>query len=256
MKLYGGSNIYQCSNYLLLLLIIFPLSLNAQQSSKDTIMVATHIFPPMVYIENEQFKGKNVEVMRLLAKRMNKNVEFIYCPFARCLLMTYQGQADMMVGIYKTDERQVNLDYVDQPFSSMSTPVRFYLANDSSILLNDYDDLKELSIGVLRGASYFPRFDQDTTLNKVEMTTHKQLIDMLLKRRIDTFLGREISIKTRMPSDIYNNEFKLAPYIYSKKLDSYIVISKKSPLINELPEFKQAYRLMFESGEVSEILNK
>jgi polar amino acid transport system substrate-binding protein len=92
-----------------------------------------HIEPPLVYIENEQFKGENIDVMRLLAKRMNKKIEFIYCPFARCLLMTYQGQVDMLVAINKIDERLIFLNYLDQPCSSIMTPVRFYLTKHSSI---------------------------------------------------------------------------------------------------------------------------
>ena len=66
-------------------------------------------------------------------------------------------------------------------------PLRFYVNTENAITIDTYKDLKDLSVGVLRGGSYFERFDQDKKLIKIEMTTHEQLVNMLRKKRIDTF---------------------------------------------------------------------
>ena len=216
---------------LLILLKVSALSLffnYVHANENDTIVIATHIEPPLVYIKNGEFSGTNVAVAKRLAAAIGKKATFIYCPFARCLSMTKDGKADMMVAINKTPKRQEYLDYLTQPFSSKITPVRFYIKKGRQININQYEDLQGLNIGVLRGATYFPRFDNDQLLNKVEITTHRQLIEMLLKNRIDTFLGRELSIKKQVSEDIYNVQLAVTPYIYNKKNDSYIAISKKS----------------------------
>lgn len=35
--------------------------------------------------------------------------------------------------------------------------------------LNNYDDLKTMRIGVVNGYAYFPRFDKDTQLDKIQV---------------------------------------------------------------------------------------
>lgn len=240
----------------LLTLVGFSFSASGSVSSKDHIVIAAHVVPPLIYIENDEFKGGNVEVARLLAKRMNKTVEFTACPFARCLAMTKAGKTDMMIAVNKTEEREAFFSYLTQPFRTEIIPVRFYLSKDSPLVIENYDDLKQLSIGVLTGATYFERFDKDFTLNKTQVTSHTQLIKMLLSKRLETFIGGELSFKNRVDKEVYENEMKMAPYIYNKTNGSYIVISKKSPLNEEVSQFSQALDELIANGDIHAVLDK
>lgn len=222
----------------------------------DNILIATHLEPPFVYLEGETFLGSNVEIAKLLAARMNKTIEFIYCPFARCLAMTREGKADMMLTVLKNEERKGFLSYLEQPVHSLVSPVRFYLKKDNHLTIESYEDLDKLSVGVLRGATYFERFDEDEALTKVAIKSHAGLIEMLLKNRIDTFLGKESSIEVVAEDDVYENEIKMAPYIYNKKSDFYIAISKKSPLNKEVAEFSKALKQLMANGDIDNILAK
>lgn len=221
----------------------------------DTIIIATHIEPPLVYIKDGVFAGPNVEVAKVLMDAAGKKATFIYCPFARCLTMTKDGKADMMIAINKTMEREKYLDYLAQPFSSKITPVRFYVKQGSILKIDNYEDLQGLNIGVLRGATYFPRFDNDNQLNKVDITTHKQLIEMLLKNRIDTFLGRELSIKSRVDEDVYNTELVVTPYIYNKTNDSYIVVSKKSAAKIDVKQLSKILDSLLADGTIDKLID-
>lgn len=229
---------------------------NESAFKRKSIILATHIEPPLAYLEGSILKGANIEVARLLARKLNLSLRFIQCPFARCLSLLKKGQADMMVGIKKTNKREIYLDYLNQPYTSRITPVRFYLRADSHLAITNYADLANKSIGVIRGATYFDRFDSDTSLNKIEVTTHKQLIDMFLKERFDTFLGREISIEQHVSPAIYNSKMKLSPYVYKKKNDSYIVISKQSSLDTLTQELSKTLDNVIASGEVDKIIRK
>lgn len=225
-------------------------------SPKKNIVIANHIIPPLFYVDNGVYRGSNVEISQLLARRMNKTVEYIECPFVRCLAMIQQGKADMMISINKIADRERYLSYLSQPYQTKITPVRLYLSKDSTLSINHYEDLKNLTIGVLRGGTYFPRFDQDQTLNKFETSSHTQLIEMLLKKRIDAFLGNEITTKSRVDETTYKNEMKTAPYLYNNKSDSYIVISKNSPLHSELDEFSSVLNSLLDDGEIEKVLNR
>ena len=69
---------------------------------------------------------------------------------------------------------------------------------------------KDLRIGLLRGAAYFDQLDNDATLIKVKVSTIEQLIGMLLKGRIDTFLGREESINPIIERIRFKHKLKVS----------------------------------------------
>ncbi|WP_111979461.1 substrate-binding periplasmic protein [Algibacillus agarilyticus] len=227
-----------------------------QFKSSNTITVATHIEPPLINIENGMFVGQNADIARLLAQSINKKISFIKCPFARCLAMAEKGQADMMIAIRKTAERETYLDFLSQPFSSHILPVRFYVRKNSKLDINQYDHLLGLKIGMLRGATFFERFDQDHTLQKITLPNHNLLVSMLIKGRIDTFLGREVSIEARTDKETYQNEMKMAPYIYQKKVDAYIAVSKKSPLRKQVPALSKNLITLLNNGAIEKLLIK
>ena len=236
------------------MLFLFSLNVLAENNDQNTLIVATHIEPPLVNIINGTFTGQNVEVAKMLANAIGKKVTFLYCPFARCLNMTRDGKADMMIAINKTVKREKFLDYLDQPFSSKITPVRFYIKSERKLTINNYDDLQGLTIGVLRGATYFKRFDNDPHINKVEITTHRQLIDMLLKGRIDSFLGRELSIRNRVDERTYTNKMRMAPYTYNKRNDYYIAISKKSSDKLNIKQLSHSLDNLISDGSINAVL--
>lgn len=226
-----------------------------QAKVNETIIIASHVNPPSVYINDGKFTGYNVDIANMLVSRLNKKPAFVYCPFARCLSMLKDGQADMMIAINKTPERQIYIDYLEQPFLSIHTPVKFYSSKHKNINIEKYEDLKGLNIGVLRGASYFKRFDNDASLNKVYISTHRQLINLLVKGRIDTFLGREISIRHQVSKQIYQEELKEMSYIYSKANDFYIGMSKKSIFNEQVDELSKMLDELLESGAIDTLDN-
>ena len=73
-------------------------------------------------------------------------------------------------------------------------PNVFYLRAKADFDIKHYRDLLGKSIGVNRDSSYFIRFDNDTDLRKAVLSEESKLIELLIKRRIDTFIGTASSI--------------------------------------------------------------
>ncbi|MDO6444629.1 transporter substrate-binding domain-containing protein [Colwellia sp. 1_MG-2023] len=228
---------------------------SASAENKETLLVATNIEPPYSYFVDNKYTGINVKIITLLAEKLNLQVKFLHCPFARCLSFLEMGQADAIIGLRKTAERSKFLTYLDQPFSTQTFPLQFYIRQDSDLNITNYSDLANLRIGTLRAATYFDRFDHDNTLNKVEVVNYNQLLQMLLKDRIDTFLEREESVKPWIDNAEYKQKIKLADYLYNRSVDSYIAFSKKSPFSQEVALFSQMQKQLLDSGEIQAIRN-
>lgn len=238
------------------LFYLFFISFKITAQPQDTIIVAMHIEPPFSNIVDGVFIGENIDIANALAAKLNKKVSFVYCPPARCFALLKNGQADMMIAIRKTDTRKQFLKYLEPPIKMQKLPLQFYIHADNKIELKSYEDLHSLNIGVLRGASYFDQFDQDPQLTKIPLTNYKQLVDMLLKGRIDTFLEREETITPWVDQDIYNTRIKIAKFAYDKTVGSYIAVSKKSVLANEIKQLSQAVKDLSDKGELQAIINK
>lgn len=240
------------SCYLLFLFI----SMKAATQPLPIIKVAMYIEPPFSDIVDGVFVGENIDIANALAKKIAKTAKFIYCPPARCFAFLQNGQADMMIAIRKTQYRAQFLNYLEPPIKIQHLPLQFYMRADSDFTLNDYQDLLALRVGVLRGASYFDKFDYDTQLTKVPLINYQQLVDMLLKGRIDTFLEREETITPWVDQGVYKTKIKLATFAYNKTVSSYIVVSKKSPLRDDIAHLSTALKSLSDNGEIQAIIDK
>jgi len=239
-----------------LIILYFLFSSLALAEQKNTIVIATFIEPPMVDFVNGKYVGKNIEIIRLLANTLSKKLKFLKCPVARCLAMIKQGQADMIVAIRKTPAREKYIGYLNRPFVIQHFPLRFYLPFDSKLQIKSVQDLNNLSIGVLRGSSYFDEFDHNNKLKKIAVTNQGQLIKMLLSKRIDTFLEREETIIPLVDKETYKTKLKFAQYQYDKSVNSYIGISKKSPFHEDINMISYKLAELLDSGAIDAIMNQ
>lgn len=204
--------------------------------ANENLKVASIVEPPFSRIENDTLVGFNVDVAEMLASSINLKPVIIQCPFARCLTMLEQGSADLMINLKKLPEREKNLIFIEPPLFVQDQPIRFYTLSNNNININKLTDLLPLVVGTIRGAAYFPEFDNNTKIRKVDFTTREQLVNMLLKGRIDTFLEREESIEPLISSQEYKDKMTIESYQYNKPVGSYIAISRNSSISKKAHE--------------------
>jgi len=221
-----------------------------------TIIIAMYIEPPFSEIVDGEFVGENIDITNALVAKLGYKAKFVYCPVARCFSLIESGQADMIIAVRKTARREQFLHFIEPPIKIQKSPLMFYTLADKKIALNHYNDLLPLKVGVIRGASYFDQFDHDTQITKVPLSSHQQLIDMLLKGRIDTFLEREESIIPLVDQNIYSTDINLAKFSYDKGVGSYVAVAKKSSLTNEIVDLSKALQHLSHSGELALLLHR
>lgn len=235
--------------------IIFTIiSFYSDSRSNNELVIASYIEPPFVALKNHRLIGSNIEVTKLLAKSINLKAVFVRCPFARCLSMVESGKADMIFGLRKTPEREQALVFLTPPLMVQHYPLRFFTLATRKLTINKLEDLHPLAIGVLRGATYFDAFDNNNSLHKIDVTSRKQLVNMLLKNRIDTFVEREESIKPLLSAKDYQQKIKLADYQYDKAEESYIAISRKTAILQYEKQLKKTLAQLTADGTIKKIM--
>lgn len=91
-----------------------------QDDSKDQLVVATNAeFEPFEYKEGNQFYGIDMEIAKLLADKLNKELVIVDMAFDAVLLSVQQQKADIgMAGLTVTDERAKQVDFSDSYYSA------------------------------------------------------------------------------------------------------------------------------------------
>ncbi|MCH8497290.1 MAG: transporter substrate-binding domain-containing protein [Marinobacter sp.] len=197
------------------------------------VVVGINHAPPYRIISETGVSGFYVEIFNEIATRAGWRVSYREAPFRRILMMAEQDEIDVMLGPLPTTERR---DYMDFSIAAFPPERRIFLYLNETSRVRQYEDLASKRIGVLRGSTYFPTFDEDPALNKVEATSYDNLLTMLEYGRIDLVIAPEmVGIYTAQRNKI---PVRVAPFFVPGET-SYIGIALGSPLMEERAVIQQ-----------------
>lgn len=213
------------------------------------IRVGFSHWPPMKIVTPNDFNGIDAELLRLLSRRLNVQLEFVTTPWKRAQVMLAKGEVDLLTSIGKTAERMEFAAYVDPPYHNEY--ILFYMRKNGEEI-SEYQDISAKTIGILRGSSYFEKFDRDESLNKITLDSEEQLLKMLLSKRLDCFVGFETPIDYAIAVSGLQNTFQKSTY---RHLSSgfHLALSKKSSHLDLLPQLSRELTKVIDNGEIHAI---
>jgi polar amino acid transport system substrate-binding protein len=187
----------------LLLLSLFWASFTQAQSKVLVACIDDH--PPYQYLGAKPH-GTHISALEVLADLLDKELTFVQSPnFARCVAMLKNGDVDVIAGLNPSAQRRKFALYA--PFKPADS---LKVISKEGIIINTYNDLKGKIIGVSRGSSYFPRFDNDDTLDKISVQNDRIAFSLLLKDRIDLIMLSPEALETHY-EEINNTKLKVSP---------------------------------------------
>lgn len=91
-----------------------------QDNSKDQLVVATNAeFAPFEYKDGDKFYGIDMEIAKLLADKLGKELVIVDMAFDAVLLSVQQQKADIgMAGLTVTEERAKQVDFSDPYYNA------------------------------------------------------------------------------------------------------------------------------------------
>ncbi|WP_299916817.1 ABC transporter substrate-binding protein [uncultured Roseobacter sp.] len=130
-------------------------------------------------------QGISIDVTRAVLTRAGYIVETAILPWSRVVSGAKAGDYDVVTSLFLDPEMQVSLSYSDAFFK---TQVKFVRKNGSDIMYRGLNSLQPYTIAVGTGFLYEPEFDGADHLNKFEVTTTLQGIQMVAAGRVDLTL--------------------------------------------------------------------
>jgi polar amino acid transport system substrate-binding protein len=146
-------------------------------STSDSMRACIDDYPPYQYLASPPH-GIYMTALTKLAQTLSKKVQFIEAPnFARCVRLLRNGDVDVIAGFNKNTDREAFAFYA--PYRREENHVIISNKNNN---ITHYKSLQGKIIGVPRGTTYFKKFNEDTSLNKIPIKNIKIGIKLILKK--------------------------------------------------------------------------
>lgn len=229
-----------------LIVCLIPLIGSAQDGR--IVTVGVNHAPPYRVVTNHEVTGLYVDIFNEIADRAGWKVSYVEAPFRRVLLMMEEGKIDIMLGPLRSEERERVMVFV-APVYPPERKLFFYRRDEHRI--THYDDLRGKKIGVLSGAKYFERFDNDEDLVREPIAHYENLMKMLEKDRVDVVLAPELV--GRYTVNQLGVSVSVSPYQVPGE-HSYIAISRASPLIDDQGEINRVFEQMRAEGTYDKLV--
>ncbi len=204
---------------------VYAQTLKTEQPKSIIFAVQPH---DALRIRNE---NHNENIVIKLAKELNTTIEIYECPWVRCVKAIESGEADVIDDLFFSHDRALYTHFLNPSFETQSSGYRFYADNSNTKLIKEWNDLKGLRIGFLRGYKHYPKFDDSTELNKIDIISLDVVINLILKDRLDVFISPPSFNEKSFEAIDLNNKVSRQPYSHIEPTPLYIGLSKKSPWI-------------------------
>lgn len=138
---------------------IFALLCTVPVAARDLLVIGSHFERVYERGQEGEIVGLGPEIVRLIAQRLGHRVIFELYPWSRAQALVAQGKADILVGPYKTFERQQLMAFSKLPF--YQDQMVFYVRKGTGTEWNgDYATLADKRIAIVNGWAYGAAFDR------------------------------------------------------------------------------------------------
>lgn len=218
---------------------------------KPILHVAFNPWQPFRMLEAGSFAGIDIDLLNQLAQEHQIKIQYVQCPWMRCLLMMQTGELDLISGIAWRPERAEYIQYIQPAFYSCAT--RFYVRKGDANRLQQESDLEKLRIGMVRGSAYYADFDNNTKLDKYAVTQEATLLPLLAAKRIDAYIGTDCQADYELSLSRWHDDFVKAPFKPKDNTLLFLGLSKQSPWLNEAAALGQSLQQVLNNGFVTQV---
>lgn len=159
--------------------------------AREWLVVGTTF--PQVYEQSADgsFTGLAPSVLRHLAAELGDELRFELYPWTRAQRMVELGEADILVGPYRTAEREARFAFAAEPF--YQDRIVFYSRRDQASTWNgDYASLHGKRVAVVRGWIYGSQFEEARArLQPITVESVRNGLRMLHAGRIDLLASNQ-----------------------------------------------------------------
>lgn len=188
------------------------------------------------------------EISKALARETGLEFRMQLTPYARMWRDLKSGDCDLAYGIRSSD-RDDYVRYAGHLFSFETLVI-----GRPGIRLRDYEDLRELHVGLLQDVRLNPKFDHDGRINKHEFRDYETMIEMLLAGRLDAVAGNGVSLHYLLRKK--QQPYQHWPRLTLQQTEVWAQLSRRSPRQADAEKINAAVDKLRRQGYFDDLLNR
>lgn len=231
-------------------------STRLQAGSSYVVRVGVTHYPPWMKNKSGAVGGYDFEMLQIMFKQLGLEAEYVPMVFSDILSGLRNGDLDIATSLLFREDRNEYIRFISPPYRTKSV-INFYSRIDSGITVRKYIDIAGMRVAVAKGARYFPIFDLDDRMVKVEYHSQKEAFKALAEKEVD------LAVCAASSGDHYLRELGAENYIQScsfsyapRFMPVYIGVSRKSPLSERAEELGGVLHSMQDGGLLEKIAGK
>ena len=227
----------------------------SQTKPVEILFVGTS-FPVILQQNNdEQIYGLAPDIISRIMTSLNIPYKIIIVPWKRAQTMMENGQADVIIGPYKTAEREALFDFSTYPFY-MDKMVLYTHSTNPINWTGDLSKLQGKNLGVPLGWTGGENYESLRHLIHIyDVPGLQNGLQMVVKRRIEFVLANLRNAEFIIRQEGIADDLQLLlPEIQST--NGYFGFSKTTPIHSFRLQFSQELAKLFELGEIARMNHK
>ncbi len=222
--------------------------------AREVLAVGSESYGIFEAAENGVYKGLGPDLLRAIAERMGDQVSFVAYPWARAQMKVEKGQADILIGAYRSVERERRFIFTSLPFYQDS--MVFYQTSNSTSWSGDYTALKSKKIAYILGWAYGSAFEK--AKNKLQAMSVKDLeegLERLTKGQIDLLGSNRRNVEKWLNRQRSQPNLKaIEPHIAVQQ--GYFAFPKTAHAASYQERFDEAFLEIIKNGTLEQLARK
>lgn len=231
---------------------IFTLLFFLPAAARDLLVIGTHFERVYERGQEGEIVGLGPEIVRIIAERLGHHAIFELYPWARAQALVAQGKADILVGPYKTFERQQLMAFSRLPF--YQDQMVFYVRKGTMDDWNgDYASLSEQHIAIVNGWTYGAAFDKARPQLRLDVVNSVDSgLKMLAAQHAQMFASNRRNTEPVLGRLGLSGQLSMLPRVIEVE-DGYFAFAKRSASEALRKEFDAELQRMVDSGELKRL---
>lgn len=228
-------------------IILIPWTISAEK-----LTIVTNLWYPY-FDAGLKNNGLSAEILSAAMEGRGYELEFKEIPWSRAEEGVKTGSYDVLLNVWKTDERLMHFLYSD---AYINNRLVFLKKKSDTFEFEDLHSLRGKKIGTIRGYYYDEEFMKADNLHLVPANDSLQNIQKLDAGRIDIFIEDEAVIKNILKKEFPQGKTSLA---FCKKTfmekELYLAINLKNEKASAfIKSFNEGLKEIKENGKYKKIL--
>ncbi|MEO5332212.1 MAG: PAS domain S-box protein [Magnetococcus sp. YQC-5] len=212
--------------------------------------------PPEMIVDGQFLGGPLKDILEEAVTQLGYQLHWRVKLFPESLEAMKNGSVDLVPRVIRTPEREEFIHFLG-PIGSQHKDILFMVPKGFETTIKHYDDLQGKKVGLKKDTAYFPRFDADTTLNKMTSDgSDYALARSLVEGKVDTVAVLDPAALESAMTGLGVSAYGYAQYRHAQIIDNYYGFSKHSEHANLAPALSKRLKEMAREGRIEAIYAK